>query len=578
MTAITSSLVSPSPRYADTVLSGGTVLTMDRLATMTEAVAISGGRIRAVGRVDDIADLIGTTTEVIPLAGRTVIPGIIDTHAHMEREGLKTLRPSLAAAQSIQDVLAIVAQSARAASPGAWVVTMPVGQPPFYFGGPQTLAERRMPNRTELDRAAPDNPVCIAAVFTNWGEPPGYTALNSRALALLGIDRDTKVTANNVEIERDPVSGEPTGIIIDRNRRPRADFKLLQGITGFNFAERVIGLQRSLQAYNAVGTTSIYEGHGSSPETIAVYRELWQREELTVRSHLCVSPTWAGVDEGRRAMRDWLAHARGRGIGDDYLRLSGVFVGYAGSAATAADSRAALPNTGWAGFVEWANSAEDFRTYARLAAELDLRLHTIVGDHLEEILAIFEGIDAVIPLAGRRWVIEHLKLVTPAQVDRIRRLGLVATTIPVYMIWKNGAALTSGMTNLDHYVPHASLLDAGVPVSAGTDNIPYNPFVTLQTIVERTERKSGAVLGQQQRLDTLRALRLLTSEAAYISFEENLKGTLEPGKLADLAVLDDNPLTVPADRLSQIQVSQTLLGGRTVHISERDVQPGPHLR
>jgi len=553
------------PRHADTVLTGGTVITMDGSSSLAQAVAISGGLIHAVGSSDSLADLVGPSTQVAELAGRTVIPGIIDTHAHMDREGLKTLRPSLASARTISDVLGIVAAAARAAAPGAWIITMPVGQPPFYFGGPLTLAERRMPSRVELDRAAPDHPACIAAVFTNWGEPPGYTALNSRALALLGIDRNTQATAEGVEIERDPGSGEPTGIIIDRNRRPRADFSLLRGITGFDFAARVAGLQRSLRAYNAVGTTSVYEGHGSSPETIAVYRELWQRGQLTVRSHLCVSPTWASVDEGRRAMRDWLAYARGRGIGDAYLRVAGVFIGFGGSASAAADSRAALPNTGWAGFVEWANSAEDFRTYARIAAELDLRLHTIVGDHLEDILGIFEEIDALIPLAGRRWVIEHLKLITPEQVERIRRLGLVVTTIPVYMIWKNGAALTRGMDDLDRYVPHASLLEAGVNVSAGTDNIPYNPFFTLQTIATRTERKSGAVLGPQQRLDTLRALRLMTSQAAYVSFEETCKGSIEVGKFADLAILSANPLTVPAAELSDIRVLRTLVGGRVVH-------------
>ena len=558
----------PEARHADMLLTGGTVLTMDPLGSATEAVAISRGRILAVGSASDLAAFAGPATEVIDLEGHTVIPGIIDTHAHMEREGLKTLRPSLAAARSIGDVLDVIARAARDAPPGTWIITMPVGQPPFYFGGPLTLVERRMPNRAELDRAAPDHPVCIAAVFTNWGEPPGYTALNSKALALLGIDRTTKVTADNVEIEREPGTGEPTGIIIDRNRRPSADFNLLRGITGFDFAERVVGLKRSLQAYNSVGTTSIYEGHGSSPETIAVYRELWQRGELTVRCHLCVSPTWASVEEGRKVLRDWLPHARGRGLGDSLLRVAGVFVGFGGNPKTAADSRAALPNTGWAGFVEWANRPEDFRTYARLAAELDLRLHTIVGDHLEDILSIFESIDAEIPLAGRRWVIEHVKLITPEQVARIRRLGLAVTTIPVYMIWKNGAALTRDMADLDRYVPHAALLEAGVAVSAGTDNIPYNPFVTLQTIVERKERKSGSVLGPAQRLDVLRALRLMTSEAGWISFEEDRKGTLAPGKFADLAVLSRNPLSTPPADLAQIKVLRTIVDGRVVHLDD----------
>ncbi|MEZ0304304.1 MAG: amidohydrolase [Hyphomicrobiaceae bacterium] len=558
----------PEGRHADMLLTGGTVLTMDPSGSAAEAVAIGRGRILAVGSAGDLAALAGPATEVIDLEGRTVIPGIIDTHAHMEREGLKTLRPSLAAARSVGDVLDVIARAARDAPPGTWIITMPVGQPPFYFGGPLTLVERRMPNRAELDRAAPDHPVCIAAVFTNWGEPPGYTALNSKALALLGIDRTTKVTADNVEIEREPGTGEPTGIIIDRNRRPSADFNLLRGITGFGFAERVVGLKRSLQAYNSVGTTSIYEGHGSSPETIAVYRELWQRGELTVRCHLCVSPTWASVEEGRKVLRDWLPHARGRGLGDSLLRVAGVFVGFGGNPKTAADSRAALPNTGWAGFVEWANRPEDFRTYARLAAELDLRLHTIVGDHLEDILSIFESIDAEIPLAGRRWVIEHVKLITSEQVARIRRLGLAVTTIPVYMIWKNGAALTRDMADLDRYVPHAALLEAGVAVSAGTDNIPYNPFVTLQTIVERKERKSGSVLGPAQRLDVLRALRLMTSEAGWISFEEDRKGTLAPGKFADLAVLSRNPLSTPPADLAQIKVLRTIVDGRVVHLDD----------
>ena len=558
----------PEGRHADMLLTGGTVLTMDPPGSAAEAVAIGRGRILAVGSAGDLAALAGPATEVIDLEGRTVIPGIIDTHAHMEREGLKTLRPSLAAARSVGDVLDVIARAARDAPPGTWIITMPVGQPPFYFGGPLTLVERRMPNRAELDRAAPDHPVCIAAVFTNWGEPPGYTALNSKALALLGIDRTTKVTADNVEIEREPGTGEPTGIIIDRNRRPSADFNLLRGITGFGFAERVVGLKRSLQAYNSVGTTSIYEGHGSSPETIAVYRELWQRGELTVRCHLCVSPTWASVEEGRKVLRDWLPHARGRGLGDSLLRVAGVFVGFGGNPKTAADSRAALPNTGWAGFVEWANRPEDFRTYARLAAELDLRLHTIVGDHLEDILSIFESIDAEIPLAGRRWVIEHVKLITSEQVARIRRLGLAVTTIPVYMIWKNGAALTRDMADLDRYVPHAALLEAGVAVSAGTDNIPYNPFVTLQTIVERKERKSGSVLGPAQRLDVLRALRLMTSEAGWISFEEDRKGTLAPGKFADLAVLSRNPLSTPPADLAQIKVLRTIVDGRVVHLDD----------
>lgn len=565
MTAASSSTPEAGNRHADVILTGGTILTLDPSDSVAVAVAIRGERIVATGSASDLEPLSGPGTKTIALEGRTVIPGIIDTHAHMEREGLKTLRPSLAGARCVDDILEIVRKAAQGVRPGQWVITMPVGQPPFYFGGPQTLAEKRMPTREELDRAAPDHPVCIAPVFANWGEPPGYTALNSLALRRLDLDAGTIVTASDVELVRDPDTGEPTGLIIDRNRRPRADFSLLKGITGFGFTERVEGLRRSLKAYNAVGTTTVYEGHGSSPETIAVYRELWEQHALTVRSHLCVSPAWTSAAEGLKAMRESLPHIRGRGFGDSHLRLCGLFVGIAGDDVAAAASRGALPNTGWAGFVEWSNSPDDFRAYVRLAAELDIRVNTIVGDHMETVLSIFEEVDRAIPLKGRRWLIEHVKLMSADQIARAKKLGLVVTTIPVYMIWKNGGGLTRDMPDLEDYVPHASLLAADVPVSTGTDNIPYNPFVTLQTVIERVERKSGSVLGPSQSVSVRDGLRMLTSNAAYVCFEEDERGTIEAGKLADLAVLDRNPLEIPSRELPEITVNRTFLGGKVVH-------------
>src|SRR5262245_29795070 len=145
----------------DTILTGGRVLTFDDASSVMEAIAIRGNRIAAVGSNQDVQALAGPGTIVIPLRRRTVIPGIIDAHAHMEREGLKQLRVSLSGLSSIGEILERITTEARQRPKGQWIVTMPVGEPPFYFGGPETLAEKRMPDRHELDRAAPDNPVCI---------------------------------------------------------------------------------------------------------------------------------------------------------------------------------------------------------------------------------------------------------------------------------------------------------------------------------------------------------------------------------------------------------------------------------
>jgi len=552
-------------QHATLILRGGQVLPLapGRPRAVHEALAIVGDRVQAVGSVAQVDALRGPRTRAIALEGRTVVPGFIDAHAHLEREGLKTLRPSLAHARSIADVLAVVAQEARRLPAGQWIITMPVGQPPFYFGGPDTLAERRMPTRQELDGVAPDHPVYIPGLFGNWGVPPGYSALNSLGLQRNGIDADTCPDCAGLQIERGP-DGEPTGVIVETNKRPLVEFSILTQVPPFGFADRLEGLRRSLPLYHAYGTTSVYEGHGSAPETIAVYRALWERGELSMRTRLCVSPTWSNVVEARAAMRDWLGHARGRGTGDDFFRISGVYIGLGGNAAAAAAVRRALPNTGWSGFVEWANGIEDFRNYAWLAAEHDLRVHSVVVDRVGEVLDVFEAIDQRFPLAGRRWVVEHVGRVTARDIERLLRLGVMVTTIPFYMLWKNGAAYLE-TDHPEETVPQRALLEAGLPLAAGSDNIPVSPFWAMWSSIVRTERTTGRAIGPGQALDRWQALALMSRNGAWLSFEEERKGTLEPGKWADFAILGGDPLTVSPEALAHLHADATFVGGVPVH-------------
>lgn len=550
---------------ADLVLTGGQVLTMVPGAAPAQAVAVAGEHIVAVGSDADIERWQGPHTRHIALDGRTVLPGLIDAHAHMEREGLKTLRPSLAHARCIADVLAVVRQEAERLPKGQWILTMPVGQPPFYFGGPDTLAEKRMPDRHELDAVAPDHPVYIPGLFGNWGVPPGHSALNSLALQRNHITADTCPDCGGLSIERG-ADGAPNGVIVETNKRPLVEFSILTQVPAFGFADRLEGLRRSLPIYHAFGTTSVYEGHGSAPETIAVYRALWEEGGLSMRTRLCVSPTWDNAAEAQRAMRDWLAFARGRGTGDPWLAIGGVFIGLGGQPATARAVRRALPNTGWAGFVEWANRIEDFSDYAWLAAEHDLRVHCVVVDRLSEVLDVFDAIDARFPLAGRRWVVEHIGRVQPADIARLRRLGLQVTTIPFYMLWKNGASRLDEAADGDGFLPQRTLLEAGIDVAAGSDNIPVSPFSAVWASVVRQERTTGRILGAGQRLDRLQALQTVTRNGAFLSFEEDRKGTLEAGKWADLAVLDADPLTVTDDALALLQAERTFVAGREVYV------------
>ena len=539
-------------------------MTFDDASTVDEAIAVAGDRIALVGSDESVLALAGPKARVISLSGRTVIPGIIDAHAHMEREGLKQFRLSLAGLTTVREVLARIAAEAARTPKGQWIVTMPVGEPPFYFGGPDALAEKRMPDRHELDRVAPDHPVCISGVFGNWGRPPGHTALNTLALRLNGIGPDTKPTCCGVIIERD-ASGAPSGVIVEHNNRPTVEFDLLPAVPKFSAMDRLEGIRRSMPLYNAMGTTSVYEGHGSSPETIACYRQLAEEGALTVRTSLTVSPSWNDAEEADRAMRDWLCYARGQGIGDTSLRISGVFIGFGDDPAVARLTRQALPDTGWTGFVESANSPDEYRAYVGLAARHDLRVHTIVGDKLAEILPILEDVDRVHPLAGRRWVLEHVGRVRDRDFSTLKRLGIFVTTIPPYQIWKNADRYLADSDGGESAMPHRSLLAAGIPVAAGTDNIPYNPFFSVWAMVARQERTTGRVIGPGERLVAEDALRLLTRNGAWLSFDETRKGTLERGKLADLVVLSRDPRDTPVANLPQVRSLLTMIGGRIVH-------------
>lgn len=333
----------PRPPARPLVLRNARIHTFDESRPSAHAIALADGKVVAFD--DEAVAWAGPGVAAIDLDGATVIPGVNDTHAHMEREGLKLLRPSLADARSVADVLRVVREQARVTPPGEYIVTMPVGTPPYYFGATARLAEGRLPTRAELDAAAPAHPVYIPAPFGNWGKPPGTAVLNSLALARNGLTPASRARCAGIELGLD-AAGQLDGRIVERNARPAMEFDLLPDVPRFGFADRLRGLRLSQQRYHAMGTTSIYEGHGSAPETISVYRKLWEDGELTMRTTLVVSPTWSDLDEAARAMRDWLASARGRGLGDPWLRVSGIHVAYGGDATVACCARANLPDTG----------------------------------------------------------------------------------------------------------------------------------------------------------------------------------------------------------------------------------------
>jgi len=495
-----------------------------------------------------------------------IIPGFNDTHAHMDTEGLKLARPSLAGARSVADVAARIAALACERPAGSWIVTLPVGEPPFYFGGPAALAEGRMPTRWELDRAVPDHPVCILPPSGYWGQPPCYMALNSLALRLNGIDRATRPRLPGIEIVRDG-SGEPTGVFVDENPRESAQLDLMPAVPRFTYAERRRGIADAMRLYHTKGITSIYEGHGCSPEVIAAYRELWEAGALTMRVGMVINPPWSSPAEAETAMRDWLPYARGQGLGDARFRVSGLHISYGGDPAAARLAREQANDTGYWSHLWQANDPAEFEALCRLAARYDLRVHTIASAGKQaEILPILARIDREVSIRSRRWVLEHVSLSRPEDLRAIATLGLGVTLIPTHHLWKNGAAfLDLDERSREYVVPARQLAELGIPVAAGTDNTPYDPLAAMRVLMLREERTTGRVVGPAARLTAEAALTALTLAGAWFTFEEAVKGRLVPGHYADCAVLSRDPLAVDPRELEAVACLATMVGGAFVH-------------
>ncbi|MGH7854147.1 MAG: amidohydrolase, partial [Candidatus Binatia bacterium] len=418
---------------ADWIFANGEILTFHPRVPRAQAVAIAGERILALGSARELQGLRGRETRWVDLDGATVIPGLVDAHAHMDREGLKFLYPSLESCRSITDIKNLIRRLASRRPAGEWIVTMPVGAPPFYLDVPDRLQEKRMPDRRDLDAAAPRHPVYLRGIWGFWNKPPIFYAANSMALRLAGITRDT-VAPTGIEIVKDAV-GEPTGVFIEHNVTPILEFTLLKSAPRFTLPDRLRALKDAQRRYHARGVTSIYEGHGVAPELLAAFRELHASGTISMRSHLTVSPTWRSRLEAKRDIPSLASWAGGDGIGDGLLRVAGVYLSYGGDAEISRILTEGLPYTGWAGFVEQAHDPESYRMLALLARQSGLRVSTIVGAKLEELLGIWEEIDREAPPCGEGWVLVHLARVTTRQMQRINRLGAVATTNPLSHVY-----------------------------------------------------------------------------------------------------------------------------------------------
>ncbi|PYR95312.1 MAG: amidohydrolase [Acidobacteria bacterium] len=554
-------------RPADFVLRNGKIITLDRSSTIAEAIATAADRIAAVGPNAAMAAFTAPSTRTIDLRGKTVIPGLIDSHAHMDREGLKTVFPSLGRVRSIRDIQNRIAELARQKAPGEWIVTMPIGDPPFYFDVPDILTEKRWPTRQELDAAAPNNPVFIRSIWGFWrSTPPLIACANTEALKRAAITRDTVSPIPELTIEKD-ANGDPTGVFIEDGMQPTAELIWFRKPTEFSRADRARGIPIAAKAYHAFGTTGVFEGHGVANEVIRAYKDAYRDGALTMRAGLVFSPDWksAGNAPLESLIESWGGWLGEPASGDHWLRLAGIYANIGRQRGDDVRARAS-PYTGWAGFnYDTGLPRERLKDVLVQCAKNDIR--AVLNYNSPGVIDLLDEVDREVSLKGRRWVVVHINIVSRRDIERIVRMGLVVTSHTNSNIYKEGHTWQARLPRerQRENTPLRDLIDAGVKVGLITDNVPISLFWPIWESVARVSRVTNERIAPEQAITRMEALRCATENAAYLTFDEDKKGSLEPGKFADLAVLSADPLLVAEPAIRDITADMTMVGGKIVH-------------
>lgn len=560
------------PRH-DLVLHGGTVITLDGASRTAEAVAVRNGRIVAVGAAPDVRREAAPGTRTIDLGGRTVIPGFYDSHAHMDRQGLKDRAGHrLSGVTSIRGIQEVVAEAAASTPAGEWIVLAPMGTPPHdYVSRGDQLAEGRLPTRHDLDEAASDHPVYIRAPWGWWSRLPLPSVANSAALARAGVGASTPAP-HNVRVDLD-ADGSPSGLFLDHNYTPILEHTLFRCVPRFSDLDRAVGVRTGADAYARAGTTSVYEGHGLTPALMQAYREVHETGDLPLRVTMPLSVPSAAF--GNRHIAEMLTHwaprLAGRGAGDDMLRSDGICldIGDPHVARILADS---YPYDQWAGHFYQSVPHERFVELGVHAARLGIRVSCLICYDIERALRAYEAINAEVDIRDRRWVLVHLVEATRDQLRRIRELGAIVTITPNFLYM---AQDRFGLDKLgERGIPIREALDMGITCALSTDNVPHSMLWTMWQALARWDEGSQTRLGESG-LSREEALRLAVQSGHAITWDEDANGAIEPGRTADLVVLDGNPLTCDEDRIKELEVRYTFVGGKEMHgpRAEGDASP-----
>jgi len=534
----------------DLILKNGRIHTGEKQRPSAEAVAVQNGRFSAVGGEREIMAESGPETRVIDLGGRTVIPGLIDSHIHTIRGGLNyNLELRWDGVPSLADALRRLREQAQRTPAPQWVRVVG-GWSEFQF------AEGRMPRLDEINAAAPETPVFVLYLY-------GLALLNGAALRAVGYTKDTPDPPGG-EIQRDK-SGNPTGLLLAKPSAAILYSTLAMG-PKLAYEDQVSSSRHFMRELNRLGLTSVIDAGGgfqNYPDDYKVIEELHAKGQLTVRIayNLFTQRPKHELDDFRK----WTNMVR-PGQGDAFYKVNGAGEMLVFSAADFENFLEPRPDL--------APSLEgELEAVVRHLVEnrWPFRLHATYDESITRFLDVFERVNRDAPFRGLRWWFDHAETISPKSLERTRALG-------------GGIAVQDRMAfQGDHFVarygqgsaaeapPIRRMLEMGIPVGAGTDATrvsSYNPWVALHWLVSGRTASGAALFSPRNRMSREEALRLYTSGSAWFSGEEGEKGSIAPGMLADLAVLSADYFAVPEDHIKRIEAVLTLVDGKVVHGAE----------
>ncbi len=524
----------------DLVLLNGRLYTIDEAHPRAEAFAVKHGRFIAVGSNDDIRHLAASQTEVIDATGMTVTPGFIDAHSHPS--GVRELTGVNVDLRSIAEIQEAMRQKAAETPPGFWVTG--------YKYDDTKLREGRPVSRKDLDEAVPHHPAMI-------GHRGGHTGVyNSKAFEIAGITAETPDPPGGKFYRED---GELTGKVVERARRVFNNVGKTEEITR---DVRQAGIKFISEQMTAAGLTSVHLTGGGSTAFTAI-QDAYAAGEMRFRLYFFPS--------GSSAMFEGLKAAGIRtGFGDEWLRIGAVKYGADGSAS----ERTMRMSTPYVG------RPNDYGILTMTQQEIheaveDAHRHGFqIGIHangdvtIDMVLNAYERVQQQWPRPDARHRIEHCSLVNPDLLERIKAVGAIPTPFYTYVHYHGNKWVEYGQEKMQWMFAHRSFLDYDIPVAPASDYMPgpFSPLMAIQSMVTRKDF-DGRVWGPNQRITVEEALRICTINGAYASFEENLKGSITAGKLADFVVLADDPHEVDPDQIKEIQVVRTVVGGHTMHLA-----------